>query len=284
MLAQMADDLANVPSRSQQVAGLFDLVADTYDQVGVDFFAPIAKLLIDALVLQPGEDALDVGCGRGAVTLLLARATSGGSVTAVDLSPRMVAATAAACAAAGLTVTTAVADAGALTVPPSSYDVVASSLVVFFLPDPAAALEFWRVLLRPGGRLGITTFGAQSTLWDEVDALFRPYLPPHLLDPRTSGRGGPFATADTTTALVANAGFAAVITSVTTLPVHFASREKWREWTWSHGQRGLWMCVPDDKRDDVRDQAFHLIEPHLDADGGFDFTQEIRVTTATAPS
>ena len=72
----MADDQANVPSRSQQVAGLFDLVADTYDQVGVDFFAPIAKLLIDALAPQPGEDALDVGCGPGAATLLLARATS----------------------------------------------------------------------------------------------------------------------------------------------------------------------------------------------------------------
>ena len=36
-----------------------------------------------------------------------------------------------------------------------------SSLVVFFLPDPVAALSAWRrLLVTPGGRLAISTFAA----------------------------------------------------------------------------------------------------------------------------
>ena len=40
---------------------------------------------------QPGERALDIGCGRGAATALLAEAVGdAGTVTAIDLSQRMV--------------------------------------------------------------------------------------------------------------------------------------------------------------------------------------------------
>ena len=52
---------------------------------------------------------------------------------------------------------------------------IASSMVIFFLDDPTAALTRWRALLRPGGRLGVATFqpwygtlgGARATLYDE---------------------------------------------------------------------------------------------------------------------
>ena len=54
------------------VAALFDTVADDYDQTGIDFFEPIAAGLVAALDPQPGEPCVDLGCGRGAVTLGLA--------------------------------------------------------------------------------------------------------------------------------------------------------------------------------------------------------------------
>ena len=53
----------------ETLRSLFDAVADSYDQVGVDFFQPIADGLVTELDPQPGERALDLGCWRGAALL-----------------------------------------------------------------------------------------------------------------------------------------------------------------------------------------------------------------------
>ena len=47
-----------------------------------------------------------------------------------------------------------VGDAQEPDLPEQSFDALASSLVLFFLPDPAAALRAWRMLLVDGGRIG----------------------------------------------------------------------------------------------------------------------------------
>ena len=198
-------------ARSQAVARVtrvFDTIAERYDQSGVPFFGPIADRLCALLDVRPGESGVDVGCGRGAVTLRLAEAAGPeGSVTAVDVSDAMVERTRAAVAGAGLRgVTVEVKDASRPTLPEDTYDVVAASLVLFFLPDPGPGLARWLRLLRAGGRVGVTTFGAQDETWQAVDALFRPYLPPQFLDPRTMGVEPPFDSDAAMEALMADAG------------------------------------------------------------------------------
>ena len=79
------------------------------------------------------------------------------------------------------------------------YDVVASSLVLFFLPDPAAALAGWAAD-SDGGRIGMTTFGTLDDGTLALDDLLVPYAPPFLRDPRTSGKEGPFSSPDATVA------------------------------------------------------------------------------------
>ena len=61
-------------AEANPMATLFDRLADTYDAVGVDFIAPIAEGLVLELDPQPGERALDVGCGKGAALVPLAAA------------------------------------------------------------------------------------------------------------------------------------------------------------------------------------------------------------------
>ena len=61
-------------AQRETLRSLFDAVADSYDQVGVDFFQPIAAGLVAELNPQPGERALDLGCGRGAALLPIAHA------------------------------------------------------------------------------------------------------------------------------------------------------------------------------------------------------------------
>ncbi|MGI3784413.1 MAG: class I SAM-dependent methyltransferase, partial [Janthinobacterium lividum] len=187
-------------------AGVFDRAAATYDAVGVPWFTPIAEGLVAELAPVAGERALDVGCGRGAVLAPVARLVGpSGSAVGIDLAPEMVRRT-----AADLTdlawVEVRVDDASAPSFPPGSFDLVASSLVLFFLDDPAAALRRWRELLVPGGRLGVATFGEQDPRWRKLDAVFLPFLPAALKDARTSGTTGPFGSDAGMEALLADAG------------------------------------------------------------------------------
>ncbi len=94
-------------------------------------------------------DVLDLGCGTGSLSLLAAG--QGHRVTAVDRSPRMAEkgpGQARRDRCGGL-----VGDAARPPVGERAFDVVVARHVVWLLPDPAAALEHWFGLLKPGGRL-----------------------------------------------------------------------------------------------------------------------------------
>ncbi len=280
----MADeDPGVVTSRTQQVAELFDLVAPTYDQVGVDLFQPIAHRLVDLLNPRPGERAVDLGCGRGAVTLPLAQAVGpSGSVVAGDVSNAMV--TAAQLATAKLPqVQVKIVDAADPRLPSRSADLVAASLVLFFIPDPATALRRWVELLVPGGRIGLTTFGAQDAVWKSVDALFDPYLPADMLDARTSGARGPFASSEATSELMRTTGLNAVETLVEPLTVSFDDAEMWRRWTMSVGQRRMWSLIPEPEQPALMARAATLLEPARDATGVIRLRQDVRYSVGATP-
>lgn len=264
--------------------GVFDRAAATYDAVGVPFFTPIADGLVTALAPRPGERALDVGCGRGAVLTSVARLVGpSGSAVGIDLAPGMVRRT-----QEDLTdlpwVEVLLGDASAPAFAPRSFDLVASSLVLFFLDDPAAALRRWLELLVPDGRLGVTTFGAEDVRWREIDAVFEPYLPDRLKDARTSGTTGPFESDARMEALLGDAGLVDVRTVRQTVHVPFRDVEHLLAFTWSHGQRVMWESVPSGERDVVRtaivDRASEL---GLGPDG-FAFTQDVRYTLGRRPS
>jgi SAM-dependent methyltransferase len=105
--------------------------------------------LLERLTPEPPGRAADLGCGTGSLTLLLA--DLGFRVDAVDFSPSMVAQ-----ARAKTAGTTAIVTEGDAADPPlaaSAYDLVLARHVLWAMPSPAAALDRWVGLLRPGGRL-----------------------------------------------------------------------------------------------------------------------------------
>jgi SAM-dependent methyltransferase len=127
---------------------------------------------------EPPSDVLDLGCGTGSLTVLLAE--SGHRVHGVDLAPNMVAAARAKVAAAGVAASVEVGDAADPPGRPGAYDVVLTRHVLWALPDPAAALGRWVRLLRPGGRLLLVegrwwTGGGLTAA--ETEALVGPYAP-----------------------------------------------------------------------------------------------------------
>lgn len=269
--------------RAAQVAAIFDRVADTYDRVGVPWFTPIAKHLVDLAAPRPGERVLDIGCGRGAALFPLAEAVGPtGHVTGIDLSAGMIEATRTDVTDRGLTnVDLQLADASAPDLAVGDYDLVVASLVVFFMPDPLAALTAWRTLLAPTGRLAITTFGPRDPRWEAIDATFRPYLPPQLIDARTAGATGPFASDEAVEALVGAAGFIDVRTSSFDVDTVLTDAEHWYTFSRSHGQRVMWDNVPEADVWKVRAAA----APHLEAargeDGRIHLAQQVRCTLAS---
>ncbi|MBV8454562.1 MAG: class I SAM-dependent methyltransferase [Deltaproteobacteria bacterium] len=96
-------------------------------------------------------DALDVGCGTGFLSLLLAKL--GHRVTGIDVAEAMLAMARGKAAAQGLTVNFHSADAETPALPAGSFDLIIERHVLWTLPHPASALDSWHHLLRRGGQL-----------------------------------------------------------------------------------------------------------------------------------
>lgn len=264
-------------------AAVFHRVAETYDNVGVPWFRPIAAGLITELAVQPDERALDIGCGRGAALIPLADAVGPtGTVLGIDLAPAMVELTAADVADRPH-VAVQLGDAAAPSLPPRSFDVIASSLVLFFLPDPGAALHNWVRLAVPGGRIGVSTFAGQDERWQRIDALFTPYLPQQMLDARTSGRRGAFGSDEAMAGLFSASGLTDVRTARHTTVAEFRDAAHFVEFTWSHGQRAMWEAVPPAERPQLENRIVDLVHDFA-GDGRLQLNQDVRYTLGRRPA
>ncbi|MGV1036846.1 MAG: class I SAM-dependent methyltransferase [Candidatus Nanopelagicales bacterium] len=274
----------NQPSDDEviQVASLFDALSASYDAVGVDFFGPIADELVRQLAPTRGESLLDVGCGQGQVLISAAeRVGARARLMGIDISRGMLDQARATLDQAGLTqVELLEMDAQNPQLAAAPFDMVASSLVLFFLPDPLRALRSWHKLLKPDGRVGITTFGARDPRWEDVDSVFTPYLPARMLDARTSGATGPFASDEGVADLFRQAGFTNVQTWNAEVGVVFADADHWRRWTMSVGQRAMWQAVPAEKVTEVQELAAEKLSHCFGDDGQIHLTQTIRTTLA----
>jgi len=287
-----------------RTTGLFDRAAETYDQVGVDFFSIFGERLVQLAALSPGERVLDVGCGRGAVLFPAAQAVApGGSVLGIDLSSAMVERCAAEVAARGLDgVEVRVDDAEHPEVAPGSFDAVLAGLVIFFLPDPGAALDSFRTALAPDGRLAMTTFGAEDDRFAPVFGAVAAHIPPppgadgddgvddgvdgiddgeHGVPDRPArAQDGPFASSGSITALLGEHGFGSVDHLEVDYGIEFRDPDHWIEWSWSHGARQLWEMIDDADRPAAHATAVEALSSLAEPDGSLLHQWRVRYTIA----
>lgn len=151
----------------------FDVDARAYDAFMGRFSAPLAERFADLLDLPASSHVLDVGCGPGALTRVLADRLGPDQVAAVDPSESFV--TAVRQRLPGVDVRRA--SAADLPFPDGHVDATVAQLVVHFMPDPVAGLREMSRVTAAGGIVSASVWdhaGAGSPLalfWRQVRSL-----------------------------------------------------------------------------------------------------------------
>lgn len=169
--------------------------------------APITAEVLKAASVKPGERVLDIGCGCGETSIVLAKA--GARVTGVDISRPMLARAKQRAAESRIDAFDAIeADASERKFD-ATYDLLFSRFGVMFFADADAAFANLRKALKPGGRLAFACWREpRANEWVSVPVgAIRPHVPPQ--PPLGPEDPGPFAFADLARVrrILANAGF-----------------------------------------------------------------------------
>jgi SAM-dependent methyltransferase len=136
-------------------------VASAYRELWREFVEPAIPRLLDAAQVGPGDQVLDVAAGPGPVSR--ATAARGAHPTALDFSRPML-------RSIGPTLPRVQADAGRLPVRDASVDRVVSNLGLLHFPDPQSALAEAARVVRPGGIVAFSVWGADATALRVVPA------------------------------------------------------------------------------------------------------------------
>lgn len=137
------------------------------------------RAVLEMAAVKAGEKALDIGCGTGYFSLMLARA--GAEVTGVDRSGAMVAFAEEKARREGIAADFQVANAGSLPFPPESFDLVTGVTALCFAEAPERVLREARRVLKPSGRIVIGELNALSpwAVARRIKGLVRPSVYRH---------------------------------------------------------------------------------------------------------
>lgn len=225
----------------------------------------VACEFVDWLGVPPGGRWLDVGCGSGALTETVLALAEPASVAAVDTSQAYV--EYAACRVNDPRAAFAVGDAQALDRADASFDAVASSLVLNFLPDPARGVAEMARVVRPGGVVG-------GYVWDyagEMQLMRRFWDAAVELDPAAAeldeGRRMAGCNPPALEGLFSGSGLENVETRGIDAPTVFAGFDDyWAPFEGGQGPApGYCVSLPQDRREALRERLRETLP--VEADG-----------------
>ena len=187
--------------------------------------APIREWLIDALAPQPGDIVLELAAGPGSTGFAAAPLVGDdGRVISTDFSPAMVEVARRRAEALGVTnVEHRVMDAERLELEDDSVDGVLCRFGYMLMPDPEAAFDETRRVLRPGGRLALAVWRSpERNPW--ISLAGRVLVERGLLPAARAGRAGDVRRSRTRSACGASSRAPASRSSGSrTSPVHFTT-------------------------------------------------------------
>jgi SAM-dependent methyltransferase len=239
-----------------------------------DALTPMREWLIGALGPQPGETVLELGAGTGE-TGFEAAAILGeeGRLISSDFSPEMVEVARRRGSELGLgNVDHRVMDVERIELDSASVDGVLCQSTYMLAADPAAALAETRRVLRPGGRLALSVWGApERNPWGSIGGMLlieRGHMP--LPEPEAPGVFS-MASEERTRALLDSAGFTSVRTEE--VPLRFGFRDLGEYEQWVVDVAGSFAIVmrelPEEEREVLRARLREAFVPFA-TDGGYE--------------
>lgn len=231
--------------RKQQVSDLFNRVATAFDHVGPRFFSHFGNRVVDLANIPVGAHVLDVATGRGAVLFPAAKVVgTQGHVIGIDLSEGMVQETTKELARLGLSPNIEVRqmDAENMQFPDGSFDFVLCAFGIFFFPQLDCAMSEIRRVLKPNGRIVVTTwdksFDEQQAWFEEIAKIFLPPEPEASEPAESDSASQPaFDTPEGLEAILNKAGFADIQIVFEAADFVYATEEEYWSTLWSHGGR-----------------------------------------------
>ncbi len=227
--------------------------ADIYDRFIGRYSPQLARAMCDAAQVRPGQRALDVGCGSGALVAALAEVLGAEHVAGVDPSEPFVEATRARVPGARVLV----GSGESLPFADGEFDATLSQLVVNFLADPEQGLREMSRVTRPGGVVAgcVWDYAGEMTMlrafWDAAAALDRERAAP-LMESHTKR----FARPEELGALWRSAGLAEVDVSPIVVEASYDDFEDlWSPFPTGVGPAGAYAASLDDEaRARLRDE------------------------------
>ena len=159
-----------------RAAATYNAAADSYDDFANSFWDRFGRRTIERLCLQPGARILDACCGSGSSAIPAAEEVGPeGYVLGIDLAEKLLELARKKAANLGLrNIEFRVGDMLDPRLPKAEFDAVVCVFGIFFVPDMAAAVQALLQVVRPGGKLAITTWGprffepATTAFWNSV--------------------------------------------------------------------------------------------------------------------
>lgn len=226
---------------------------DSYEAYMGRWSRKIASRFLDWVDAEDQLDWLDVGCGTGALSSTIMSRCNPRDLIGIEQSEGFV-------AAAQLNVsdgraTFEVGDAQALPLDDHSRDVVASALVLNFVPDIPKALSEMKRVARSGGTIAFYVWDYPGSGMEFMRAFWQAAIS---LDPSASefaeGKRFPFCTPDGLTELATNAGLQSIECSAIEVPTVFENFDDyWRPFTLGAGPApGYCVSLADEARERLR--------------------------------
>lgn len=145
----------------------------TQEELIGDSFEYHTKILTEGAPIGSNLKCLDIGCGPGLFSTLLAK--MGHTVTAFDYSEEMLAQAKMNFEECNVTVEIVQGDAQNLPFEDNSFDYIVSRNVMWVMEEPERAYSEWLRVLRPGGRMTVIDANHYLHYYDEEYKLVHEY-------------------------------------------------------------------------------------------------------------
>lgn len=251
-------------AKKEILQGVFTRSASSYERIR--YFPIFGEWLVETARIPEGATVLDVACGRGAVLFPAAqRVGANGKVIGIDLAEGMARETDSEIKRRGLTQAEArQMDAETLDFPASFFDFVLCGFSLQFFPHLDRALEEFRRVLKPNGRVAVTTWGDDDSRWDWLGGLRTSYDAVVKLGSQTLDKP------DEIQQWFSNAGFNDTQITTKELDMVYRDEEEWWNMVWSiSGRAGLEKLSPE-KLEKFKTECFANMRSQREADGFHD--------------